>query len=140
MKAHVSVLHAYMLDACDKQLCVIARLTFSRPSGLPVMMQVGSENVLPPSTCTCIASHALYALCVCEGQAAGSIWSQHTECLYALTLYLPVLVGKQVSATYFVMMRDSVESGLLPSAVTLKGVACKGDCRFDFRFRERNLV
>lgn len=134
MHAHVTVLHAYMLDACDKQPCVIARLTFSRPSGLPVMMHVGSENVLPPSICACIASHALHAV------QPEALRSQHTECLYALTLYLPVLVGKKVSATYFVLMRDSVESGLLPSAVTLKGVACKGDCRFAFRFRERNLV
>jgi len=38
-------------DTGTEQTRAVASLTFSKPSGLPVIMHVGSENVLPPSIC-----------------------------------------------------------------------------------------
>lgn len=45
-----------------------------------------------------------------------------TECRYARTLYFPVLVGKHVSATNFVILSGSVAMGSFTSART-QGIA-----------------
>ena len=62
-----------------------------------------------------------------------------TECLYALTLYLPVLVGKHVSATNLVTMRESAEFRELTSGVT-DGAACEDKRRLSFRFLVKSTV
>ena len=38
------------------------------------------------------------------------------------------------------MIADSVSSGVLTSAVTVKGIACEDEWRLDFRLRDDNLA